>query len=209
MSQRKEALTRYMTAQGHTAMMAQMLEMFPKAPLAEVATLPFDEVQSRFSYYDISALKRYGYHAPDNPLVDLLGENALTNPDMPFLFGGVRGKIFGENCCLTKHPLIFNGPGVTPAPHPHLSQGVRCSDVSMVLKHYKFANDPGARDAATVAGGVIGHGEDALRASRMSSDAALSLFSLDARPWNRVELLRRAGFVQGSDAYDQMLEQMG
>lgn len=198
-----QGLTRYMAAQGHTAMMAQMLEMFPKAPLAEVAELPFDQVQSVFSYYDTSTLSRFGYHAADNPLADLLLDNEVTNPEIDFLFGGVRGKVFGENCCLTKHPLIFNGPDVTPAPHPHLSKGVRCSDVTVVLKHYKFANDPGARDAATVAGAVIGHGEDEMRASRMTAEPALTLFSLDARPWNRVALLRRAGFLQGSEAYDQ------
>lgn len=200
-----QALTRYMTAQGHTAMMAQMLEMFPKAPLSEVADLPFDAVLEAFRYYDISTLTRYDYHAPDHPLADLLVDNQTTNPNLAFLFGGVRGKVFGEECCLTKHPLVFNGPDVRVAPHPHLSCGVRCSDISVVLKHYKFANDPSARDAASLAQGTLAHGEDEKRASRMASAPDLSLFSLDARPWNRVELLRRAGFLHGSAAYDAFL----
>lgn len=200
-----QALTRYMASQGHTAMMAQMLEMFPKAPLAEVAALPFDKAQEAFSYYDISTLTRYGYHAENNPLADLLRDNETTNPDIGFCFGGVRGKVFGEDCCLTKHPLIFNGPGVIPAPHPHLSRGVRCSDITVVLKHYKFANDPGGRDAVSLQDGTLGHGEDEKRSSLMMADPTLTLFSLDARPWNRVALLRRAGFLQGSDAYDRFL----
>lgn len=202
-----QALTRYMAAQGHTAMMAQMLEMFPKAPLAEVAALPFDKAQEAFSYYDISTLTHYGYHAANNPLADLLRDNETTNPDIGFCFGGVRGKVFGEDCCLTKHPLIFNGPGVIPAPHPHLSRGVRCSDITVVLKHYKFANDPGGRDAVSLQEGTLGHGEDEKRSLRMAADSKLTLFSLDARPWNRVALLRRAGFLQGSEAYDRFLSE--
>jgi len=109
--------------------------------------------------------------------------------------------VFGENCCLTKHPLIFNGPAVTPAPHPHLSMGVTCADVTGVIKHYKFANNPIGRDTASLATGDVAHGEDAARARVMTQEPDVTLFSLDARRWNRVELLYRAGFLVHSDAY--------
>ena len=116
----------------------------------------------------------------------------------------MRGKVFGEACCLTKHPLIFNGPGVTPAPHPHLSMGIRCADVTAVIKHYKFAGNTAARDAASLSSGDLAHGEDAARAAVLSQTPDVSLFSLDARKWNRAELLTRAGFLVGSARYDAL-----
>lgn len=201
-----KGLTSYLTAQGHTACVAQMLEMFPKAPLAEVAQMPFPQALEEFVYFDISTVDRFEYHSADIPFAALLQGNTTTNDAIKFCFGGVRGKVFGEACCLTKHPLVFNGAGVTAGVHPHLSMGVTCSDVTGVIKHYKFTNNPVLRDAATMASGAVDHGEDAARAQLMQSRADLTLFSLDARRWNRVELLYRAGFLQGSEAYSAHLE---
>lgn len=195
------ALTTYMQARGHTAMAAQMLEMFPKAPLSQVADLPYDRVLRDFVYYDISRITRFDYHSPDIAFSALLRDNRLASDAVKFCFGGVRGKVFGENCCLTKHPLVFNGPGVTPAPHPHLSMGVTVSDVTPVIQHYKFANNPLARDAASLSSGDLAHGEDAARAKVLSDSPDVSLFSLDARRWNRVELLARAGFTVTTQDY--------
>jgi len=202
------ALTSYMRAQGHTALVAQMLEMFPKGSLADGALLPFDQALEAFSYFDISTVDRFAYHSDQIEFSALLEKNTVTNPDIPFCFGGVRGKVFSETCCLTKHPLVFNGPGVTPAPHPHLSMGVTCSDVTAVIKHYKFANNPLSRDAATLASGAVAHGEDAARVQVMGNHADLSLFSLDARRWNRVELLYRSGFLHASQGYTAHLAEL-
>lgn len=198
-------LIAYLEAQGFTALVAQMLEMFPKAPLSETGDLSYAQALEDFRYFDISALRRFDYHSPEIPFAALLEDNELADNRVQFLFGGVRGKVFGEECCLTKHPLIFNGPGVTPAPHPHLSQGVRVADVTAVIKHYKFANDPIARDTGSLASGDLAHGEDARRLEVLGARPDTSLFSLDARRWNRVELLYRAGFLNPSEAYSAHL----
>ncbi|MCX7559219.1 glycosyltransferase family 2 protein [Sulfitobacter sp. F26204] len=200
-----KGLISYLEEQGATAMTAQMLEMFPKAPLNAVADYSYATALDEFSYFDISSLRRYDYHSAEIPFAALLRNNEVSNNDIQFMFGGVRGKVFGENCCLTKHPLVFNGAGVTPAPHPHLSMGVRCADISGVIKHYKFAGNTAARDAASLSAGVLAHGEDAARAAVLSEDPDVTLFSLDARRWNRVELLIRAGFLVGSDQYKDYL----
>lgn len=201
------ALTSYMTARGHTALVAQMLEMFPKEPLSAVAEMPFADALEAFRYFDISTVTRQDYHDPAIPFSALLRGNQTATPAIQFYFGGVRGKVFGERCCLTKHPLIFNGPGVTPAPHPHLSMGVTCTDFSAVIKHYKFAGDAAARDRASQRTGALAHGEDAARAAVMAR-GDVTLFSLDARRWNRVELLVRAGFLVGSADYHAHLESL-
>ena len=202
-----KGLIQYLEAQKATALVCQMLEMFPKAPLREASALSFQDALQAFSYFDISAVNTFDYHSRDIPFADLLTGNTIPSRDITFCFGGVRGKVFGENCCLTKHPLIFNGPEVTPAPHPHLSMGVRCADITGVIKHYKFAGDTAARDAASLQSGDLAHGEDAARAAVLSQTPDVSLFSLDARPWNRAELLVRAGFLVGSSAYDTFVKE--
>lgn len=198
-------LTAYLEAQKATAMMAQMLEMFPKVPLRETATLSYADSVKTFRYFDISHVQKFDYHSPTIEFSALLADNTVADRDFTFCFGGVRGKVFGENCCLTKHPLIFNGPEVTPAPHPHLSMGVRCGDITGLIKHYKFAGNTAARDAASLQSGDLDHGEDAARASVLTQTPDVSLFSVDARPWNRIELLIRAGFLQGSERFEAYL----
>lgn len=200
-------LTAHLETQGATALMAQMLEMFPKAPLRETAELSYAQAVETFSFFDISHVRRYPYHSSEIEFAALLTDNTVPNDALQFCFGGVRGKVFGENCCLTKHPLIFNGSEVTPAPHPHLSMGVRCADITGVIKHYKFAGNTAARDAASLSSGDLAHGEDAARAAVLSQTPDVTLFSLDARPWNRVELLIRAGFLVGSDRFSAYLSE--
>lgn len=199
-------LTRYLEGQGATAMMAQMLEMFPKTPLRQNGHLSYAEAVEAFGYFDISHVRKFDYHSDQIEFSALLTDNTVPSDALKFCFGGVRGKVFGENCCLTKHPLIFNAPEVTPAPHPHLSMGVRCADITGVIRHYKFAGDTAARDAASLDSGDLDHGEDAARAAVLNETPDVTLFSLDARAWNRSELLIRAGFLVGSDAFTAHLE---
>lgn len=202
-------LIRYLESHSYTAFVAQMLEMFPKGGLNAAAQLPFETAISAFEYFDISTVQKFDYHSEDIPFNALLKDNQIASDDLKFSFGGVRGKVFGETCCLTKHPLVFNGPEVTPAPHPHLSMGVRVADVTGVIKHYKFANDPKRRDAASLESGDLDHGEDAKRASVLAEAEDVSLFSLDARKWTRIDPLYRAGFVVRSDSYSAFVEQAG
>jgi hypothetical protein len=199
-------LLAYLEGQGATAMVSQMLEMFPKAPLNGVASFSYEQSLEEFAYFDIGSVRKFDYHSSEIPFSALLGENIVPTDEIKFCFGGVRGKVFGENCCLTKHPLIFNGPDVTPAPHPHLSMGVRCADITGVIKHYKFAGNTAVRDAASLSSGDLAHGEDAARVAVLSHAPDVSLFSLDARQWNRVELLIRAGFLVGSARYSAYLK---
>ena len=202
-------LLRYLEREGATGFAAQMLEMFPRAPLSAVAEMPFAEALQAFAHYDISFLRRFGYHSPEIPFSALLEGNSLTGPGPDFLFGGVRGKVFGENCCLTKHPLIFNGPGVTPAPHPHLSMGLRVADVTGVIKHYKFTNNPVARDRASRATGSVAHGEDAARVDVLNRQPDVTLWSDAAQTWEGIAPLYEAGFLMRSDRYSDFVAGQG
>ena len=198
-------LIRYLEARGDTALMAQMLEMFPRAPLATVKDFSFAQSLDAFAHYDISTVDSFDYHSPQNAFKALLRGNTLRSDALKFKFGGVRGKVFGEVCCLTKHPLIFNGENVITASHPHLSQNVTVSDFTAVIRHYKFAGNVAARDAASAGSGDLAHGEDQARLDVLSAQAALTLYSDAAQTWSGFAPLYDAGFLNASEGYRSFL----
>ena len=57
------ALIRYLEQRGDTALLAQMLEMFPRAPLVAVKDLTFAQALTAFVQYDISTVARFDYHS--------------------------------------------------------------------------------------------------------------------------------------------------
>lgn len=199
------ALIRYLEGRGDTALMAQMLEMFPRAPLADVKDLTFAQALGAFVQYDISTVDSYPYHAQQIEFNALLRDNMVGSDALEFKFGGVRGKVFGEACCLTKHPLIFNGADVTPAPHPHLSQHVQVADFSAVIRHYKFAGNIAVRDAASALGGDLTHGEDRARLAVLEGREDLTLHSADAQIWAGIAPLYEAEFLVRSNKYSAFL----
>lgn len=192
------ALTATLTDMGATALVAQMLEMFPACPLRDSAGWDFARVQRDYDHCDLTHVTRHGYHAADNPLRGLLRGNRLLNAAVPFLFGGLRKRVFDEDCCLTKHPLVFNGGGTIPATHPHCAGNVTVATFTGLIRHYKFANDPFGRDRAGIAAGAVSHGEDAKRL-RIAADPALTLMSPDARRYEGIVALQDAGFLTAPD----------
>ncbi len=203
------ALIRYLETRGDTALVAQMLEMFPSAPLENVKDLSFEQSLDVFTHYDIRAVDSFDYHSPKIAFEALLRSNRLTSEAVKYKFGGVRGKVFGEACCLTKHPLIYNGENVVAAPHPHLSQNVTVSDFTAVIRHYKFAGNVAARDAASAGSGDLAHGEDQARLDVLSVQSALTLHSEDAQIWTGFAPLYEAGFLIESSAYRSFLVEGG
>tara|TARA_R110002020_G_scaffold67179_11_gene176540 strand:- start:20191 stop:21231 length:1041 start_codon:yes stop_codon:yes gene_type:complete len=201
------ALLRYLEARGHTALMAQMLEMFPAAPLAAVQDLSFAQALDAFSWYDLGEIESFDYHSEQLDFDVLLRGNTLSNDALKFKFGGIRRKVFGEACCLTKHPLVFNGPGVKPGQHPHLSQNVVVSDFTAVIRHYKFAGNVVARDAVSAIRGGVAHGEDRARLEVLGARSDLTLYSGDARQWTGMAPLFNAGFLIASPDYTAFLAQ--
>ena len=198
-------LVRYLERQGHTALVAQMVEMFPDCPLKAAAGWSFAESVERFRFHDLRAVERYDYYAPELSFRHALGRNRLADERIKVMFGGVRARVFGEHCCLTKHPLVFVGEGVEPGVHPHASAGVTCADFTGLIRHYKFAGDAAARDADTLARGVSVHGEDAKRLEAFG-DPGLSLYSEAAREDQGFAALEAEGVMVRSEGYLRYLE---
>ncbi len=201
-------LTRYLDAYGYTALIAQMLEMFPKMPLQEAGQISYEEALSEFDHYDLRDVTGYDYNDPSIGFAWFLQQNTVANPDIGVLFGGTRARVFGETCCLTKHPLVKVVPGVMPGIHPHAASHVACADMTALILHHKFTNAPMARDADTAARGVILHGEDLKRLDRFRSDPDLTLWSDRAERYAGLRPLQDAGFLQQSSAFEAYLQEI-
>jgi len=199
-------LTEYLRANRFTALMAQMLEMFPEGSIRSHAHAPFEQVIAAYRHYDLTAIRRFDYDDYDNiPFSYFLRMNTVSNPALQFMFGGVRLKVFGEMCCMTKHPLVLVDDTTWPNPHPHTAAHVRVADFSALIRHYKFANDPFARDRQSLRDGIIPHGEDRQRLDVVRTNPDVSLFSDDALRYCTVEALYRQGFLTPSPAFSQFV----
>ena len=194
------ALTRALDAGGYTGLVAQMLEMAPDVPLAEAAHWTYAEALARYVWYDLRDVTRLPYHDARIDFAWFMAQNTLGNPAIEVMFGGLRRRVFGENCCLTKHPLVKLTGGTLPGVHPHVSAHLHCAPFTALIRHYKFAGDAAARDSDTVARGVIRHGEDRARLVRLEAEPDLALWSGGMARLGGVAPLYEAGFLQRAPA---------
>ncbi len=200
-------LVRYLDNAGYTALVAQMLEMFPDSPLRTTADLPFGEVLARYRYYDPGHVSAIDYHDPAIPFSYYLRANTLpdTDTDIRFLFGGVRRKVFGEDCALTKHPLVFVGRSARPGVHPHCASGVSCADFTGLIRHYKFTDNPFGRDARSLGTAGISHGEDRQRLEVARDNPDLTLYSDQSRRFTGIGALQDNGFLVRSARFSAFI----
>lgn len=196
-------LTRRMTARGHTALVAQMLDMVYDGPIADTDSMDFAKAERHFDRFSLMNITDKPYDSEF--LKDLLDHNRATNPDIRFLFGGLRRTAFGEQCCLTKHALFKMERGVVPHPHPHATSGVTCTDFSALLRHYKFAGNVLARERKLLAENRIRHGETRLRVERFEADDDLNLGDYAEHRAPTIPFLIKHGFLQASEAALKMV----
>lgn len=152
----------YCNAQGFTAVVSQMLDLFAPLPLSQTRGLDYAQARAVMDRYSLGALGHQPYFAPENPLHWFLKDNRGAE-GVDLLIGGLRREVFGEDCLLSKHSLVRNLPGAQLMTHPHTASKVTVADVSFVLRHYKLAGDFVARDQASVVQGTWDHSEDARR----------------------------------------------
>lgn len=193
-------LTQKLTSQGHTGLVCQMLEMVPPGPLTNFQGLSFDEAVTQFNSYSLADIDARDYYSQKTRWRWYLEKNKISNPDIKVMFGGIRATLFGEDCCITKHPLFKMGPEIDPGAHPHVSTGLACADFSGVLKHYKFSGDFLDREKERIAARRLKTNEAVLRLSRFADEPDLS-FKLPTSQYDpTVEGLLEDGFLVASDA---------
>jgi hypothetical protein len=188
-------LTKQLAAHGFTAMLALMIDLFPKGSLASFAHADFEQAIRDFVYFEPDSIEFLDYHDHRINFHAHLAHNIIASPETRLGFGGVRYRVFGEYPCLTKHPLVRVLPGIVPGRHPHFSTGVRVADMQAIVRHYKFTNNPILRDSYTVCNSTWNHGEDRKRLGVFEKLPALELFSDRSQLYDGIKDLRRIGLI--------------
>ena len=134
------SLIKYLNTNKYTAVIAQMLDMFPEKELNRISKK--QNIKDECIYYDISDISRYPY-ANDHYNKNINDfTNIKSNDSINSFFGGIRKTLFNINdLYLTKHPLIFLDEKIKPQIRVHLIESAKIADFSCVLYHYKFTHD--------------------------------------------------------------------
>lgn len=196
-------LLAYLNAQGFTAMVTQMLDLFSPLPYGAGKGWSYAEVARQADRYSLGQVISVPYHDRDQIgfswfLDDNIGDVALK-------IGGLRREVFGEACFLSKHSLVRNVAGAQLMTHPHCASGVRVADVTGVLRHYKLAGDYLARDRASVAAGTWDHAEDAKRLAAAVGGDGFAISPATSQLYAGPEALVEQGFLEASEAYRQFI----
>src|SRR5215213_5665936 len=133
------SLLRYLNERSYTAVVAQMLDMFPEEPLSGRASSPDEPLKERHRYYDISDVKRMSIK--EHPLTDNnTCNNTYESDDIEFFYGGTFETLF--DCIppwLTRFALTFSDGKVKQfAGSGHRVDNARVADLTSVYLHYKF-----------------------------------------------------------------------
>ena len=121
-----QSFLRYLNAYGYTAVVAQLLDLFPRGALSPMS--PFWRREHR--YYDLSEIEEKPYREKYSE------QNRTFNDRIVVYHGGIRKTSFGVRPLLTKHPLQFPATGMQYI-NSHNVRAARVADVSAVLLHYK------------------------------------------------------------------------
>ena len=132
-----DSLLSYLNGNSYTAVVGQMLDMFPEEPLSGRMGSLDEPLKERHRFYDISNLKRWSIteHRRSPP------SNTYASDDIAALAGGIRWTVFGRSTFLTKHPLVFLDNEIQPLKGPHWVSNARVADFTCVLYHYKFLDE--------------------------------------------------------------------
>jgi Glycosyl transferase family 2 len=134
------SLLRYLNNGGYTAVVAQMLDMFPEKPLTSVVGDEGDLANSEdeplkvlHRFYDISGVRVQDYYPAGG------NNNVLSNEEIKWFRDGVKTTLFGHRAMLSKHPLMFFDGKIIPVDGTmHRTSHARVADFSCVLLHYKL-----------------------------------------------------------------------
>ena len=165
------SLLGYLNERSYTAVVAQMLDMFPEEPLSGssgATKLPDEPLKERHRFYDASDISRISIKELPrlrNNMLDSdeikafsggirlprLRNNTLESDEIEIFYGGIRKTVFGDwTFNLTKFPLVFSDGRVKPMDDSsHWVDNARVADFTCVLFHYKFLDEYFHKKAAS------------------------------------------------------------
>lgn len=194
----------YLNAHGFTAVMAQMLDLFPDGPPASWPAGGRELIEASV-WYDLSAVGR-------RPPGRARRVNRFADSEMSFFAGGVRSQAFSADPILTKFSLLRrmgkSGPVLESA---HLCRGASVADVNGVLLHYKYDRSFAERCAAAVREGNFFGNSAAykLYLQALERTPELSLRRPTARRYHGPMELVEQGFLRASGRYLEQVAACG
>src|SRR5215211_3478851 len=194
------SLLRYLNERSYTAVVAQMLDMFPEEPLSGRASTLLDEpLKERHRFYDISNVQRKGIreHRPAR-------NNTYGSDDIEAFYSGLRNALFGTRKFLTRFGLMFSDGRLKPfAGSGHWVDEARVADLTCVYFHYKFLDGYLRKKAAEGLGDQqhwnTSHYNEYLKA--LDSNLSLQLKQESARELRSVNDLVENQFLVVSEEY--------
>ena len=194
-------LLRYLNRHDFNAVVAQMLDLFPQAAIANTISAAW---RNEHRFYSLDDLERQPYGA-------YYGASNTPPPEvgLDVMHGGIRSSAFQVKAMLTKHPLLFPSRGIVYL-QAHNVSGARAADVSAVLLHYKFVGDfAGYVDAIVKAGSFwMGSHEYKQYLQAIEANPGLSLYSDSALEFSTVERLVEQGFLVASRRFREEIAKL-
>jgi hypothetical protein len=188
---------RYLDHHGFTAVVAQMLDMFPDVPIGALEGRPDDRLPGQHTYYDVSAVDRRPYEWSRAPAT------------VRMHWGGIRRTVFGTDNGLTKAALVRMDGRVRPFVEWHQATGASVADVTGVLRHYPFAGTFREKVEDAVRSGRYGAtttDEYRAYARGLARAPVLQLKGPNARQYDGLEPLLADGFLVASEQYRRWVE---
>jgi glycosyltransferase involved in cell wall biosynthesis len=190
---------KYLNEQRSNAVITQLLDMFSNQPPSRLPSTQQQHLKEMYAYYDLADINRVEYRTAS--LVESYGDaNEITHDGAALFFGGVRKRLYGNNCLLTKHSL-FRPDEVELFPHVHFMNHARLAEVSCVMRHYKLTSTALAT-AVQNQEGFVGNGSgyrDFIQFLTTHPDCQIVTDS--AVRFQSVEDLLGSGFIFCSDEY--------
>lgn len=122
-------LTQYLEQQGHTALHALALDMFPGGPVSQARYDAGADPLEAFPFFDTQYRR---------VRVDYVNRRTGAPASGDAWVGGTRARVFGVDAYLSKVPLMKYGPGIALSEGHHLIVGDRPADISGVVLHFKY-----------------------------------------------------------------------
>ncbi len=129
----------YQYEKGYTAVTAHMVDMFGDENTYKSNLYSINEnLKELYPLYDISKVQKEDYFKNwhgYNCYNEIASKNVICS------YGGIRNHHFkpsSHKIMNLKHPLLFIDDRIDPFLNPHFSNKVKISEVSCILRHYKF-----------------------------------------------------------------------
>lgn len=134
-----ECFLSYLNQKKFTSVLTHLLDLFSEHSFSFLMhQVKKEDIKRTYRFFDLSDIDRVAYlHSPFTKKYG--SNNRLSNPSMELLFGGVRKRLYGLNCLLTKHSLFSRQTNELDLfTHVHFLDHAVLADISAVLLHYKF-----------------------------------------------------------------------